>query len=108
MRITGVTLMAGTALLSGCAASPGGLLDQPSLQTLTSSKKPGEVAGCIQQALRGGASQGTDGTNYWITRQNSFGPVVRYDFKPAPNGSIVEYRSRLRINNGFDKVQACL
>jgi hypothetical protein len=53
---------------------------------------------------------GTDGTNFWVTRQNAFGPVVRYDFKPAANGSgsIVEYRSRLKINNGLDKVKACL
>jgi len=53
---------------------------------------------------------GTDGTNYWVTRNNAWGTVVRYDFKPNPNGggSIVEYRSRLKINNGLDKVKNCL
>ncbi len=97
-------------LLTGCAASQGGLLEQTALQTFTSTKPAGVVAGCAQQDLRGGPTMGTDGTNFWVSRQNAFGPVVRYDFKPAPdgNGSIVEYRSRLKINNGLDKVKACL
>jgi hypothetical protein len=53
---------------------------------------------------------GTDGTNYWVTRSSAYGVVVRYDFKPSPTGtgSITEYRSRLKINNGLDKVKACL
>ena len=53
---------------------------------------------------------GTDGVNFWVTRENAWGTAVRYDFKPAPSGkgSIVEYRSRIRANNGLDKVQACL
>lgn len=95
-------------LLAACASSQGGLLKQNALESMTSTKTAGVVAGCAQQALRGGPSMGTDGTNYWITRENAFGPVVRYDFKPAAAGSIVEYRSKLKINNGLDKVKACL
>jgi hypothetical protein len=36
--------------------------------------------------------------------------ALAYDFKPNPRGlgTIVEYRSRLKINNGRDKVKACL
>lgn len=96
--------------LSGCASSHGGMLEQSPIKTLISAKPPGVVAGCAGQAFRGGVRQGTDGTNYWVTRQNMYGTVVRYDFKPGPSGqgSVVEYRSRLRINNGLDKVMACL
>ena len=95
-------------LLAGCAASQGGLLEQSALETYTSGKAAGVVAGCVQQSLQGGPTMGTDGTNYWVTRQNAFGPVVRFDFKPSSTGSVVEYRSRLRVNNGVDKVKACL
>jgi len=86
------------------------MLEQNALQTFTSQKSAGQVAGCAQQSLRAGPVMGTDGTNYWVTRNNAWGTVVRYDFKPNPNGggSIVEYRSRLKINNGLDKVKNCL
>ena len=96
--------------MSGCAASQAGMLEQVPIQILTSQKPAGVVAGCAQQSLRAGPSMGTDGTNFWVTRSSTMGVVVRYDFKPSPNGagSIVEYRSRLRINNGLDKVMACL
>ena len=99
-----------SAALAGCAATTGGMLEQDALMTLESEKSAGVVAGCVQQSLRAGPSMGTDGTNFWVTRENAFGTVVRYDFKPNPSGkgSIVEYRSRLKINNGLDKVQACL
>ncbi len=104
--------MIATALitLSGCAASQQGMLKQDSLETFTSPKAAGVVAGCVQQSLRNNPSMGTDGTNFWVTRSSNFGVVVRYDFKPAPGGagSIVEYRSRLKMNNGLDKVKACL
>jgi hypothetical protein len=98
------------AVLNGCASSTGGMLEQSALQTFTSQKTAGQVAGCAQQSLRAGPVMGTDGTNYWVTRNNAWGTVVRYDFKPNLNGSgsIVEYRSRLKINNGLDKVKNCL
>lgn len=95
--------------LCGCAASQKGMLEQSALQTFTSDKPAGVVAGCAQQALRSGPSMGTDGTNFWVTRSSQWGVVVRYDFKPNnAGGSIVEYRSRLKINNGLDKVKSCL
>ncbi len=96
-------------ILSGCAASQQGMLEQQSLETFTSSKAPGVVAACAEQSLRNGPNMGTDGTNFWVTRSSTWGVVVRYYFKPAPNGgSTVEYRSRLKVNNGLDKVKACL
>lgn len=96
-------------LVSGCASSQGGMLEQSALQTFNSPKAPGVIAGCAQQRLRGGPTMGTDGKTFWVTRQNAWGTVVRFDFLPAPsgNGSIIEYRSRLKINNGLDKVQSC-
>lgn len=96
--------------LAGCAATQAGMLEQSPIEVFESSKSAGVVAGCAQQSLRAGPSMGTDGTNYWVTRSSTMGVVVRYDFKPAPSGtgSIVEYRSRLRLNNGLDKVKACL
>ena len=77
---------------------------------MKSSKRPGEVAGCAGQRLNAGPAMGTDGINYWVTRSSQWGVVVRYDFKPDPTGvgSVVEYRSRLKINNGLDKVLSCL
>lgn len=106
-RKIGVAVLALT--LSGCSANQAGLLNSPVIQTLTSDKPAGEVSACVQQHLNGGPTQGTDGTKYWVTRQNGYGmPVVRYDFIPAAHGSIVEYRSKLRINNGLPKVRACL
>jgi hypothetical protein len=100
----------GLMMLAGCAASQEGMLEQSALQTFTSPKSPGEVAGCAQQRLNGGPTMGTDGHNFWVTRQNAWGTAVRYDFRPAPSGTgtVVEYRSRLKINNGMDKVQSCL
>jgi hypothetical protein len=97
------------AMLTGCASSQGGMLEQSALQTFASPKSPGHVAGCAQQRLRGGPTMGTDGKIYWVTRQNAWGTVVRYDFLPNPAGSgtVIEYRSRLKINNGLDKVQSC-
>lgn len=97
-------------LLSACATNQEAMLKQESLLTMTSAKKPGEVAGCVAQRLNAGPSMGTDGTNFWVTRSSAMGVVVRYDFKPDPSGagSIVEYRSRLRINNGLDKMKSCL
>ena len=85
-------------------------MEQQALLTFESAKAPGEVAGCVQQSLRAGPTMGTDGTTYWVTRENAWGTAVRYDFIPSPSGSgtVVEYRSRLRINNGLDKVKACL
>ncbi|RVQ68747.1 hypothetical protein EKN06_00490 [Croceicoccus ponticola] len=96
--------------LASCAANQAGLLKNDVIDTYFSEKSAGVVAGCLQQSLHGGPTMGTDGTNYWITRQNALGPVVRFDFKPAAtgSGSIVEYRSRLEINNGLDKLQTCL
>ncbi|MEG3153030.1 hypothetical protein U1769_24315 [Sphingomonas sp. ZT3P38] len=100
----------GLFILSSCATSQGAMLEQSSLEEFTSTKEAGQVAGCAQQALRGGPTMGTDGKNFWVTRQSTWGTVVRYDFKPSPtgSGSIVEYRSRLKVNNGLDKVKACL
>ena len=95
--------------LIGCASTQAGVLEQEALQTFTSPKPPGEVAGCAQQTLGGGPNMGTDGANFWVTRSSLYGVVVRYDVKPAPaGGSIIEYRSRLKLNNGLDKVKACL
>ena len=96
--------------LSACAANQEAMLKQDSLVTLSSHKRAGEVAGCVAQRLNAGPSMGTDGINFWVTRSSQWGVVVRYDFKPnsTGDGSIVEYRSRLRINNGFDKVQSCI
>ena len=103
-------ILVGLLGLAGCASSQGGMMEQAALQTFQSAKKAGEVAGCAQQSLRAGPTMGTDGTKFWVTRENAYGTVVRYDFIPNANGigSYVEYRSRLRINNGLDKVQACL
>jgi hypothetical protein len=105
-----ISSIIGLALLGGCASSQGGMLEQSALQTFVSRKNPGEVAGCVQQSLRGGPTMGTDGKAFWVTRQNGLGTVVRYDFLPnsSGNGTTVEYRSRLKINNGLDKVQSCL
>jgi len=96
--------------LSGCATNQEAMLKQDSLMTLNSAKSAGQVAGCAAQRLNAGPAMGTDGTNFWVTRSSAWGVVVRYDFKPNPsgNGSIIEYRSRLRINNGLDKVKSCL
>jgi hypothetical protein len=96
--------------LSACATNQEAMLKQDSLMILKSSKSAGQVAGCAAQRLNAGPAMGTDGTNFWVTRSSAWGVVVRYDFKPDPlgTGSIVEYRSRLRINNGLDKVQSCL
>lgn len=96
-------------LVCGCAASQAGLANDKLIESFHSAKPAGVVAGCVQQNLRANPSLGTDGTNYWVTRQNGYGmPVVRYDFKPDANGgSTVEYRSRLRINNGLGKVKHC-
>jgi hypothetical protein len=102
-----VVIVVASLALTGCASSQGGMLEQASLETFT--KAPSAVAGCAQQALNGGPSMGTDGTNFWVTRQSAWGTVVRYDMKPAPaGGTTVEYRSRLKMNNGLEKVKACL
>ena len=102
--------VAAALTVSGCAANQEAMLKQNPLQLLTSAKRPGEVAGCVSQRLNAAPSMGTDGTNFWVTRSSAAGVVVRYDFKPdlAGSGTIVEYRSRLRINNGLDKVRSCL
>lgn len=96
--------------LSACATNQDAMLKQDSLLTMKSPKPAGRVAGCVSQRLNAGPAMGTDGTNFWVTRSSAMGVVVRYDFKPDPSGtgSIVEYRSRLRINNGLDKVKSCL
>ena len=96
--------------LTACATNQEAMLKQDSLQTMKSAKSAGQVAGCVAQRLNASPSMGTDGTNFWVTRSSAWGVVVRYDFKPDPtgSGSIVEYRSRLKINNGLDKVQSCL
>jgi len=95
--------------LSGCATNQAAMLKQNSLLTMKSTKPAGQVAGCVAQTLNAGPSMGTDGTNFWVTRSSAMGVAVRYDFKPDPSGgSLVEYRSRLRINNGLDKVRSCL
>lgn len=103
-------LLALTPLLGACATNQEAMLEQISLLTLTSAKKPGEVAGCAAQRLNAGPSMGTDGTNFWVTRSSAWGVVVRYDFKPNSSGvgTTVEYRSRLKVNNGLDKVRSCL
>ena len=109
MKRIGFSLV-GACLVGGCAATTGGMLEQDALEIFQSDQTAGEVAGCVQQGLRSGPTMGTDGINFWVTRENALGTVVRYDFKPNPtgSGSIVEYRSRLRINNGLDVVQGCL
>jgi hypothetical protein len=96
--------------LTACATNQEAMLKQDSLLTMKSTKLPGQVAGCAAQRLNAGPAMGTDGTNFWVTRSSAWGVVVRYDFKPDPSGagSIIEYRSRLKINNGLDKVQSCL
>ncbi len=96
--------------LSACATNQEAMLEQASLLTMQSSKSAGQVAGCVAQRLNAGPPMGTDGTHLWVTRSSPMGVPVRYDFKPSPSGkgSTVEYRSRLRINNGLDKVKSCL
>lgn len=108
MRAIIVGLM--SFVLASCATNQAGLLKNDVRETFTSAKPAGVVAGCLQQSLNGGPTLGTDGTNFWLTRENAFGPVVRFDFKPADSGagSIVKYRSQLGINNGLDKLEECL
>jgi hypothetical protein len=97
-------------VLSACASNQEAMLKQSPLMQMSSPKRPGEVAGCVAQRLNASPLMGTDGTNFWVTRSSAAGVVVRYDFKPAASGegTVVEYRSRLRINNGLDKVRSCL
>ena len=104
-----IALMMVSFLIAGCAANQGALLVQSPLMVMHSSKTAGQVAGCASQTLNAAPAEGTDGINFWVTRSSASGVVVRYDMKPSPDGgSIVEYRSRLRINNGLDKVRKCL
>lgn len=96
-------------ILSACAASPGGMLEQRALETYNSAKAPIQVSDCLSQSLRGEKKSGNDGSRYWLTRENAYGTVVRFDFIANPSGgTIVEYRSRLKINNGLDKLRGCL
>jgi hypothetical protein len=95
--------------LAGCASSPKGMLEKPVIQTYESAKTPAVLADCFAQSLRIATISGNDGRVYWVTRENAFGSAVRFDFIPSEKGgSIVEYRSRIRINNGLDKLRACL
>jgi hypothetical protein len=105
-----IVTLAATAALGGCAANQEAMLRQTPIEVFSSSKTPGEVAGCASQRLNSGPSMGTDGKNFWVTRSSNAGVVVRYDFHPATSGegTVIEYRSRLRINNGLDKVKSCL
>ena len=78
---------------------------------MRSAKPAGQVAGRAAQRLNAGPAMGTDGTNFWVRDQALGESLFDTDFKPDPSatGSIVEYqRSRLKINNGLDKVLSCL
>lgn len=100
----------GMAFLSGCALNQESMLNVAPIETFTSTKTAGEVAGCTAQRFNEAPGVGTDGKNFWVTRSSAAGAVVRYDFIPNPEGtgSIVQYRSKVRINNGLDKVKSCL
>tara|TARA_B100001057_G_C22352130_1_gene757521 strand:+ start:105 stop:431 length:327 start_codon:yes stop_codon:yes gene_type:complete len=94
--------------VSGCATSAAGLANTAADRTLTSAKTPKEWAICAAETLQGSNELRDDGVNWWVIRSNGYGvPIVRWDFKPAPNGSVAELRSSLGTSNGVDKVEVC-
>lgn len=102
-------LVAVTALLSGCAMSAGGLAKTDVSTTVTSQKSPKDFATCSAESMIGGVELRNDGPDhYWLMRENMYGiPIIRWDFKSTPQGSIAELRATLKINVGDEKVRAC-
>lgn len=60
-------------LVSGCADTQAGMLEQPPIELFESIKPAGVVAGCAHQSLGFGSNMGTDGTNHWVTRSSTMG-----------------------------------
>ncbi len=97
------------ATLSGCATSVARLGEDDIDVSISSTFPAQQVAGCLALWLQGANPTVTlSPDHYVISRANGYGfPVVRWDIKTTPTGSVIEGRTRLNINNGTDKARSC-
>ena len=94
--------------LAGCATSAQGLLESPIEAEVTSTKTAQVFATCVVETLSFGGQLRSDGTKYWVIRNNVYGaPISRWDFIPTDSGSRAELRTSININTGKGKVEAC-
>jgi hypothetical protein len=109
-NVTLILALTGALALQGCATSAAGLSKGKVDESYTSAKAPSAVATCVVETLVGDPVMRNDADHYWIIRNNGYGmPAVRWDFLPkAGGGTTIELRSAIGINNGSDKVRACL
>lgn len=106
-----IALAAVAALLGGCVpVSSAGVYRTPVDVTITSPKPVKDFALCAAQALPGNNPLTNDGDHYWVTRLSYQGaPFARWDFYPAPAGSVAELRSVLVLGNAGDSyVRKCV
>ena len=97
------------ATLSGCATSVARLGEDDIDVSISSTFPAQQVAGCLALWLQGANPTVTlSPDHYVISRANGYGfPVVRWDIKTTPTGSVIEGRTRLNINNGTGKARSC-
>jgi hypothetical protein len=99
-----------TVGLAACVpVSSSGIYRTPIDVTIQSAKAPKDFALCVSQALIGNNPVTNDGNHYWVTRVAYQGqPFARWDFFPAPGGSVAQLRSVLLLGNaGDDRVRRC-
>lgn len=95
-------------LLAGCAPiTPDAIYATPVEVTVASAKEPRDFAYCVAGALSDAGSPMNRGGHYWIVRTNGNVAYERWDFMPAPAGTIAERRSGQLASSGLSKVKAC-
>lgn len=95
--------------LSACAASVEGLGNDEVDLSLTSTKPAEAVAACLALKLKGDNDMvRINADHFVVSRKNGYGvPVVRWDIKSAPNGSMLELRSSSPVGEATDKARQC-
>lgn len=97
------------ALLASCAPVSSDAVYQraPDL-TMASAKPARSFAFCVANALPEAGAPLNDGEHYWINRQYGGAVIERWDFLPAPGGSVAYRRSgTITKNYGAERVKRC-
>lgn len=102
--------LAAFAGLGGCVpVSSTGIMRTPVDLSIPSAKAPKDFAHCAAGAFDGNNPVTNDGEHYWVLRLSHQGtPFARWDFTPAPGGSVAELRSVLVAGDpGDGEVRRC-
>ncbi len=93
-------------ILPGCTTTAARITGNPVSLTIESAKTPQALANCLADTMTG-ANLRSDGTHYWIVRENGYGTIGRWDVYPSGSGSRAEWRRVSGLTTGGGAGSKC-